>query len=171
MSSPRIQLRAESPHEASTIERVTAAAFLDAPHTSHAEQFIVNALRNAGQLTVSRVAVDGEVVVGHVAVSPVKISGEKGRWYGLGPVSVLPAYQRRGIGSALVMEALLVLSTTGAAGCVVLGDPGFYERFGFSANDTLRLPGVPPEYFLAVAFDDQIPKGTVSYHEAFEARS
>jgi len=171
MKSPDIQLRAESPQDAAAIERVTMAAFLDAPHTSHTEQFIVGALRRAGKLTVSRVATHDGEVVGHVAVSPVQVSGTDLHWYGLGPVSVLPNYQGRGIGSALVMEALLVLSNTGAAGCVVLGDPGYYKRFGFEANAALRLPGVPSEYFMAVAFDDSVPDGDVSYHEAFQARS
>ena len=171
MKVPDIQIRGESPHDASAIYRVTTAAFLDAPHTSHTEQFIVGALRKAGQLTVSMVATHDEEVVGHVAVSPVLISGKDHGWHGLGPVSVLPSYQGRGIGSALVMEALLVLSSSGAAGCVVVGDPAYYERFGFRADAALKLPGVAPEYFMAVAFDTPAPAGVVSYHEAFNARS
>jgi putative acetyltransferase len=150
---------------------VTTAAFLAAGHTSHTEQFIVDALRKAGKLTVSRVATHNDEVVGHVAVSPITISGEDSSWYGLGPVSVLPGYQRRGIGSALVMDALLALSSAGAAGCVVLGDPAFYERFGFKPCDSLTLSGVSHEHFMAVAFDNSMPSGTVSYHEAFRAQS
>ena len=168
MTATDIRIRAETPDDVSSIERVTAAAFLDAPHTSHTEQRIVSALREAGQLAVSRVAIHGGEVVGHVAVSPVRISGAECRWFGLGPLSVLPGYQGRGIGSALVMEALLVLSDAGAAGCVVLGDPGYYGRFGFQAHDSLKLPGVPPGSFMAVAFDATLPEGVVSYHAAFE---
>jgi predicted N-acetyltransferase YhbS len=152
-SSLDIKIREESPDDVLAISRVTAAAFLAAPHTSHTEEFVVGALRR------------------HVAISPTAISGNEVGWYGLGPVSVLPSYQRRGIGSALIMDALLVLSSSGAAGCVVLGDPAFYERFGFSANAALTLPGFPPQNLLAVAFDTSIPKGVVSYHEAFQARS
>ena len=129
----------------------------------------MGALRKAGKLTVSRVAIHDDEVVGHVAASPVTLSGAAGSWYGLGPVSVLPSHQRRGIGSALIMDALLALSGSGAAGCVVLGTPSFYERFGFKANDALTLPGAPPENFLAVAFDSSPARGTVSYHEAFQA--
>ena len=69
------------------------------------------------------------------------------------------------------MDALLALSGSGAAGCVVLGAPSFYERFGFKANDALMLPGVPAENFLAVAFDNTAARGIVSYHEAFQARN
>jgi predicted N-acetyltransferase YhbS len=110
-------------------------------------------------------------VVGHVAISPIKISGDEMDWYGLGPVAVLPSYQRRGIGSALIMDALLALADCRAAGCVVLGDPAFYERFGFKANAALTLPGFSAQHFLVVAFADSIPGGVVSYHEAFQARS
>ena len=170
MKVPDIEIRAESPSDASSIDRITIAAFLNAPHTSHTEQHIVSALRKAGQLTISRVAILGDEVIGHVAISPVQISGADCGWFGLGPISVLPQYQSHGIGSALVTEALLALSSYGAAGCVVLGEPGFYERFGFKPDSALTLPGVNPEYFMAVAFSSPVPVGVVSYHEAFNAR-
>ena len=124
-SPPATKIRDESPTDIPDIRRVTIAAFRAAPHTSHTEQFIVDALRGAGKLTLSKVATHHDEVVGHVAISPITIEEEDRGWYGLGPVSVLPSYQRRGIGSALVMDALVVLSSTGAAGCVVLGDPAF----------------------------------------------
>ena len=88
------------------IHSVTAASFLHAPHTSHTEQFIVAALRRAGVLTLSLVAEFDGIVVGHVAASPVTISDASGGWLGLGPLSVLPEHQGRGIGSALMHEAL-----------------------------------------------------------------
>jgi putative acetyltransferase len=169
MSTPDITIRQETRGDIPAISRVTIAAFLTAPHTSHTEQLIVDALRDAGKLTVSTVATHNEEVVGHVAASPVTLSGTESNWYGLGPVSVLPSHQRRGIGSALVMDALLALSSSGAAGCVVLGDPAFYERFGFKPNEALILPGAPAENFMVVAFDSSTPKGIVAYHIAFKA--
>jgi putative acetyltransferase len=171
MDTSGVRIRQESANDLAAIRRVTAAAFLAAPHTSHTEQFIVDALRRAGKLAVSRVATYQDEVIGHVAASAVKINDKDCSWYGLGPVSVLPNYQGRGIGSTLVMDALVVLSGSGAAGCVVLGEPKFYERFGFKCNDALTLPGVPPGHFMAVAFDSSMPSGIVSYHEAFQARS
>jgi predicted N-acetyltransferase YhbS len=169
--TPDINIRAESPHDIAAISSVIAAAFLTARYTSYTEEFIVGALRRAGKLAVSRVATHLDAIVGHVAISPIAISDHEVGWYGLGPVSVLPSYQRRGIGTALVMDALLVLSSSGAGGCVVLGDPAFYERFGFCANGALTLPGVAPDHFLAVAFGDSIPSGIVSYHDAFQVQS
>ncbi len=78
-----ICIRNETPNDAAAIEAVTAAAFLEAPHTSHTEQFIVAALRAAGALSVSLVAEAEGAVVGHVAVSPVTISDGAIGWYGL----------------------------------------------------------------------------------------
>jgi putative acetyltransferase len=128
-----IRIRPETPADAQTIEAVTAGAFRNAPHTSHTEQHIVDALRKAGKLAISLVAeVDGSVT-GHVAISPVSISDGASGWFGLGPVSVLPQHQRRGVGSQLVREALRQLRDAGAAGCVVLGEPAgtvtYHEAF------------------------------------------
>ena len=164
-------MRPESPSDVSAIETLTTAAFLDAPHTSHTEQFIVAALRRAGVLTVSLVAVEEGAVVGHVAVSPVVISDGAVGWYGLGPISVLPARQGQGIASRLMHEALGALRTRAAAGCVLLGDPAFYARFGFRMEPGLVLPGVPPEYFQVLAFGATLPRGVVTYHAAFDARA
>lgn len=58
----------------------------------------------------------------------------------------------------------------GASGCVVLGEPGYYFRFGFKAESSLVLPEVPPEYFQAVLFSGSLPSGVVSYHESFTAQ-
>ena len=165
-----IDIRNETAADVPVIEAVTSAAFLNAPHTSRTEQFIVNALRRAGKLTISLVAdVEGSVV-GHVAVSPVSISNGALGWFGLGPISVTPEHQRCGVGSSLMREALRVLREQGAAGCVLLGEPKYYSRFGFQVYPNLILPDVPPEYFQVISFDSSRPHGTVSYHEAFNAR-
>ena len=109
MTTVKINIRDEAPNDIEVIADVTKAAFESMEISNHTEQFIVNALRKAGVLTISLVAeVDGRVV-GHIAFSPVSMSdGTVGR-YGLGPVSVLPAYQRRGIGKALIDAGLIRL--------------------------------------------------------------
>jgi putative acetyltransferase len=164
---PRI--RYEAPGDAAAIDAVTRAAFQDAPHASGTEQAIVAALRAAEVLAVSLVAEAEGIVVGHVAASPVTISDGTPDWYGIGPVSVHPSQQRRGIGSRLVRHALDDLRLLGAGGCVVLGDPAYYARFGFRADDALRLKGVPPRYFQAIAFCGRLPAGAVTFHVAFDA--
>ncbi len=101
---PKIVIRNETDADVSAITEVTIAAFKTLEISNHTEQFIIAALRVAKALTVSLVAeVDGRVI-GHIAFSPVTISDGTRNWYGLGPVSVLPDYQRQGIGKALIWE-------------------------------------------------------------------
>ncbi len=168
-----IQLRHETPDDIAAIEAVTTTAFADAPHTSHTEQFIVRALRAANELTLSIVAEEHGQIVGHVTLSPITITDDQGRkvdgWYGLGPISVLPQRQGHGIGSRLMEQALSELRVTRAAGCVLLGDPAYYGRFGFQAHAGLQLPGVPPGYFMALAFHEPVPEGIAQYSDAFNA--
>ena len=91
------------------ITQVTIAAFENHPISHQTEHFIINALRAAGALTISLVAeIDGQVV-GHIAFSPIAISDDTTNWYGMGPVSVLPAHQKQGIGTALIDEGLSLL--------------------------------------------------------------
>ncbi|WP_151637877.1 GNAT family N-acetyltransferase [Noviherbaspirillum aerium] len=166
-----IKIRSERLSDPPAIESLIAAAFHDAPHASHTEQFIVNALRRAEQLSVSLIATDRDSIVGHVCVSPIIISDGSRAWYGLGPLAVAPAYQGRKIGSRLVEQALLKLRGLHACGCVVLGEPDYYRRFGFEALPGLTFPGAPSRYFQAIIFANDLPSGIVSYHEAFNARS
>jgi len=162
-----IEIRNEIPADMPAIEAVTISAFLNAPHAGHHEQFIVSALRRDGQLLVSLVALAEGKMIGHVAVSPVSLSGGAPGWCGLGPISVLPGYRRRGVGARLMREALRTLREKGAAGCVVLGEPAYYGRFGFAADPALVFPGVAPDYFQALSFGSSRPRGVVSYHAAF----
>jgi putative acetyltransferase len=164
-----MHIRRERQQDFATIRTVTQAAFRDAPHTSHTEAAIVDALRAANALTISLVAdVDGEVVA-HVAFSPVTINDKQIGWYGLGPVSVRPDHQRKGLGQALIREGLAQLRQQGARGCVVLGEPEYYGRFGFRSGSNLRLAGVPPEYFQYLTLTEPTPQGQVAYHSGFDA--
>jgi putative acetyltransferase len=169
MATPRVLIRDEADRDAAAITEVTAAAFATLEISSHTEQFIIEALRAANALSVSLVAeIDGRVV-GHLAFSPVAISDGAPNWYGLGPVSVLPMYQRMGIGKALVQEGLLRLHALGARGCCLVGHPQYYRKFGFDNVAGLLYAGVPPEVFFALSFDGHYPQGQVTFHEAFLA--
>ncbi|MBU1001676.1 MAG: N-acetyltransferase [Proteobacteria bacterium] len=83
------------------------------------------------------------------------------------PVGVLPSQQGKGIGSALIREALAQLRSSGAAGVVLVGDPGFYKRFGFKNLDALSWGHVPAEYVLALPFKGEAPAGEINPHRAF----
>lgn len=167
--SPCNAIRFETAADVAAIHQLTKDAFLQAPHTDHTEQFIVDALRQAGVLTISLVAESEQGLVGHVALSPVTISDGANGWYGLGPISVLPVLQGQGIGAQLMQQALVELKKLGASGCVLLGDPNYYQRFGFKVVTGLQLEGVPPEYFQALSFTEYFPQGFVTYHAAFAA--
>lgn len=167
--NPEIVIRSETNDDIGAIAEVTIAAFQTLEISNHTEQFIVEALRAAQALTVSLVAEVGGRVIGHIAFSPVTISDGTQNWYGLGPVSVLPEYQRQGIGKALIHEGLLRLKSRHARGCCLVGHPEYYKKFGFDNVPELVHEGVPPEVFLALSFDGNTPRGTVSFHEGFKA--
>jgi len=167
--NPKVVLRSETDADVSAITDVTVAAFETLEISNHTEQFIIEALRAANALAVSLVAeLDGRVI-GHIAFSPVTISDGTGNWYGLGPVSVLPEYQRRGIGKALILEGLSRLKALSAEGCCLVGQPEYYRQFGFENTPELVLEGVPPEVFFVLPLDGRTPRGTVTFHEGFRA--
>jgi putative acetyltransferase len=167
--NPKIIIRNETDADVSAITEVTVAAFETLKISNHTEQFIIKVLRSAKALTLSLVAeVDGRVV-GHIAFSPVTISDGTQDWYGLGPVSVLPDYQRKGIGKALIQEGLSRLRSMHAHGCCLVGHPEYYKKFGFDNIPELVHEGVPPDVFLALSFDGKTPRGTVTFHEGFKA--
>jgi putative acetyltransferase len=166
---PNIVIRDEVDTDVAVIAEVTVAAFKTLEISNQTEQFIIDALRTAKALTVSLVAELEGKIVGHVAFSPVTISDNTPNWYGLGPVSVLPEYQRQGIGTALIREGLSRLNKLNASGCCLVGHPEYYRRFGFENMAGLVLEGVPPEVFFALPLIAPPPQGFVRFHEAFMA--
>lgn len=163
------EIRPERPADARIIREVTQAAFKVARHSAGTEGAIVDALRAANALTVSLVATIEEEVIGHVAFSPVTIEGAVIGWFGLGPVSVRPDLHGKGIGAALIREGLNRLRMADARGCVVVGNPNYYQRFGFEHDPKLRYEGVPPEYFMKLSLDGSVAVGRVTFHEGFSS--
>lgn len=118
-------LRAETPGDEAGIRAVHRLSF-----STPAEADLVDALRAAGRLTFSLVALAGPEVVGHVAFSPVRLTGSDAG-VGLAPVAVLPAFRRRGVAAGLIREGLARCAASGSGFAVVLGEPAYYGRFGF----------------------------------------
>lgn len=164
-----IQIRPEQAADAGRITEVTQSAFRNAAHTCGREYCLVEALRAAGTLTFSLVAVSELGIVGHVAASPVTVSKSTGDWYGIGLISVLPQCQRQGIGSRLMEAVLGQLRAKGTRGCVLVGDPRFYARFGFHSDSLLVVPEAPPEVTLSLRFRQCDDHGAVTFHPAFMA--
>lgn len=85
-------------------------------------------------------------IVGHIVFFSVIISDDTSDWHCLGPVSVLPEFQYKGIGSLLIHEGILKLRQFGAQGYVLVGHPGYYPRFGFTHHDGLAFTGCHRRY-------------------------
>jgi len=162
-------IRSETPADIEEIAKVTLAAFESHHISQHTEQFIIAALRAAKALTLSIVADADGRIVGHIAFSPVTIADGSPNWYGLGPLSVLPELQRQGIGKALVHEGLSLLKGLGGEGCALVGDPNYYRRFGFRNIPDMVFEGIPQEFFVVLPFRERVPRGVVTFHEAFLA--
>lgn len=167
-----IIIRTEQKGDEETIFALTQSAFRDILFSDGSEPHIINRLREDGDLTLSLVAEDETRIVGHIAISPVTISGgppdnNRGNWYGLGPVSVCPDLQGKGVGSALINQAIADMRERGARGIILLGSPDYYGRFGFRHEPQLAYPGPPAEYFQALLLDGELPQGVVTYARGF----
>lgn len=164
-------IRDERPGDRDAVRVVNTAAFPTA-----AEADLVDALRDAADPVVSLVAEIDGAVVGHVMCTTARLDGHPGtRLMGLAPVAVLPDHQGRGVGSALVRAALERCRALGMDAVIVLGDPAYYPRFGFTPAARWGLEctyDAPAEAFMAVelrpgALDGR--SGTARYHPVFDA--
>ncbi len=123
-----IKVRPETAEDLPAIRAVEQAAFGRA-----AEADLVDLCREGGKVSLSLVAVEAGRVVGHILFTPVRLDLPHPGWNGLGigPVAVLPGFQRRGIGSRLMSIGMEMCRRQGVDFLVLLGDPAYYCRFGF----------------------------------------
>jgi putative acetyltransferase len=166
-----ITIRAETSKDLDAIRHVVEMAF-----GQTAEARLVEALRQADALITSLVAVEKEQIVGHIGFSALAIDSQDTNMnaVALAPLAVLPGRQRRGIGSELVRRGIDDCRGAGYRAVLVLGEPAFYQRFGFikaSLHD-IRCPfDVPDEAFMAAElFPGALAghSGTVQYHPEFD---
>lgn len=165
MRTPTI--RHETAADAAAIRDVTFAAFDGKPYADGDEHELVGRLRTEGALALSLVAETAGEIVGHVAFSPAAAADGSPGWFALGPVSVLPAHQGSGIGAALIRTGLEELRRGGAAGCILVGEPAYYRRFGFEPAPAITPPGQPAAYFQVKVLNGPAPALKVRFHEAF----
>lgn len=164
-----LTIRTEGPGDYDAIEALLRAAFADHPHSRQTEHLLVQDLREERALSLALVAEEAGHVVGYLAASPVSIDGAAVGWLGLGPLAVLPSRQNAGIGSALAEACLERLRADGVAGCVLVGDPAYYGRFGFVVDASLEFPGIPAQYCQSLRLTPQAQavRGEVAFHPAF----
>ena len=158
-----MELRPETTRDIDAIRELTRVAFAPMPYSDGTEPDVIDRLRNADALTLSLVAeIDGEVV-GQVTFSPANGSAD---WYALGPVSVQPERQSEGIGRAMIRAGLEQLRTAGATGCMLVGNPAYYSRFGFELTPALCPQDEPAEFFQTLRLGDGATD-TLAFHAAF----
>ena len=137
------------------------------PYSDGSEPEVIARLRAAGALSLSLVAELEGALVGHVAFSPAVAQDGSAPWFALGPVAVAPALHGQHIGSALIEVGLTALEECGALGCMLLGDAGYYARFGFELAPEHAPATVPAEHFMLRRSSNHAPQGPLDYHAAF----
>lgn len=154
-----MDVRAERPEDIPAIRRVNEEAF-----GQPLEARLVEQLRANGGITLSLVAVVDDRIVGHLLFSPVKVSSghDEVMGVGLGPVAVLPEYQRQGIGTKLINEGIGGMREAGSPFIVVLGHAEYYPRFGFvpASRYGVRCQWeVPDDVFMLLPLDSALLPG------------
>ncbi|WP_029583940.1 GNAT family N-acetyltransferase [Bradyrhizobium sp. URHD0069] len=160
-----MDFRDESSGDHKAIRHLLLASF---PGPGEAD--LVERLRGDGDAVTSLVAIEGRVLTGHVMFSKMAAPF---RALGLGPVSVLPDWRRRGIAATLIQQGIKRATKDGWAGVFVLGDPDYYQRFGFKCEhaESFESPYSGP-YLMALPLnDDRLPIrfGRLDYAPAFSA--
>ncbi len=164
------EIIAEQPDQRPSIRALHLAAFQGAY-----EADLVDRLRAGGLVVVSRVARDGDAILGHILFSDlsVEVDGRRVQAVSLAPVAVAPPVQRMGIGAALVRAGLLAVRERGRDAVIVLGYPEYYSRFGFSARlaEKLESPWTGPAFMALELTPGALAgrAGRVSYPAAFDA--
>ncbi len=155
-----IEMRKEKKNDYDEVRIVNDQAF-----SQPDEGRIVDKLRESCRDILSLVAVSDNKIIGHIFFSPVTIDIPTGfiKGMGLAPMSVLPEFQNKGVGSMLVNEGLRILKNMSCAFVVVLGHEKYYPRFGFERASKFRLKcqweGVPDDVFMVMIIDESVMKG------------
>lgn len=160
-------IRPEQPDDKAAIHDLTRRAFAPMSFADGDEQDLIDALRDAGVLSISLVAERNGRVLGHVAFSPAIAADGAGAYYVLGPVCVEPDLQQQGIGSVLISAGLEMLRERGAAGCVLVGSMDYYPRFGFNHAPEHCPDGEPADHYQMLCFDGAVPDGIIGFHPLF----
>ena len=165
--SNQLIIRPETSADAAAIYDITKRAFAPMPYAGGDEQELITTLRDGGALTISLVAEVAGVLVGHIAFSPATSDDGAAGWFALGPVSVDPDWQKRGIGGALITAGFARLKAINAAGCILTGNPAYYQRFGFKPCPDLAPLREPAPFFMAIELGGNFPKARFAFHPLF----
>ncbi|WP_373490307.1 GNAT family N-acetyltransferase [Parasphingorhabdus sp.] len=161
-------IRPEHPADHAAIRAVTQRAFAPMAYAGGNEQHLIDRFREAGALALSLVAERDGVVRGQATFTKAFAADGSAGWYALGPIAVEPDLQKQQIGSQLIEAGIADLRARDAAGCVLVGDPAYYRRFGFKPFPDLCPDGEPAEYFRILPLRVKAPQAVVSFHPLFQ---
>ncbi len=168
----RMRIRAETEQDYADTEQVVRSAFEHAEHADGNESELVHDLRSSAAFIpeLSLVAEADGIIIGHIMFTRAYV--EENVVLALAPLSVLPEYQRHGIGKALIAEGHRIAGKAGYAYSVVLGDTDYYGRMGYSSAGSLGInapPGIQEEYLMACKLRDKTPvlNGIIRYAAEF----
>lgn len=162
-------IRPERTDDHVTIYDITKRAFAPMPFSDGDEQELIGRFRDAGVLALSLVADMDGTVVGQITLTPAFAADDSAGWFALGPIAVAPEFQSKKIGSKLIDAAIVWLHEQEAAGCVLVGNPAYYNRFGFAQYPALAPNGEPSEYYQILPLRVQEPSVVVDFHPLFHA--
>ena len=167
-----MKIRQENRQDYDEVYNLIKQAFLSAEHSDGTEQDLVVSLRKSVSFIpeLSLVSVENDKIIGHILFTRITIGSNVG--IALAPLSVLPDYQKRGIGSALIAEGHRIAKTLGYGYSVVLGSPRVYGKAGYIPASTYGIKppfAVNDENFMAIKLkcDAKAVSGTVKYDDAF----
>ena len=160
-------VRHEISSDFADIGRITELAFRDRPYAAGDEQKVIERLRASEALVLSLVAIEAGELIGHIAFSPAELSDGSQPWFALGPVSVVPDQQGKGVGSTLIRKGLGGIRSLGALGCILTGNPAYYHRFGFELTPEHVPSNESEDYFMLKMMGNQQPAGRFSFHRGF----
>lgn len=171
-------IRQETAEDYPSTEEVVKRAFVKEAFSDKKEHFLVNKIRKSDAFIpeLSLVALtQNKVIIGHILLSKIKIAegNDAVESLALAPVSVVPEYQKKGVGSRLIHAALKKAKELGFRSVIVLGHKDYYPRFGFKPARVWNISApfqVPDELFMALELTEnslENVQGVVHYSEAF----
>lgn len=169
----KFTIRPEQACDYEVIYDITKRAFAPMPYAGGNEQDLINLLRNNDALEISLVAQIGSDIVGHIAFSKAFPENESadvnGGYYALGPIAVDPELQRSGIGSALIYEGIDILRQREAAGCILVGNVDYYQRFGFKTAPHLCPKSEPKDHYMILPLAVKNIDTIIGFHPLFHS--
>jgi len=147
-----ITIRQETEKDFDQIYDLVRTAFLTARVSNGKEQDFVIQLRNGTNYIpeLALVAEENGNIIGHIMLTKTFITDHDKKYEELllAPISVMPAYQSRGIGSMLIKESFKIALDRGYKAIFLAGNPAYYQRFGFKPTVEFNikdLHGIPDE--------------------------